>query len=63
MKKTMLVITAAALSMLASGCALVSTHTAPVDGGTKTTVGLFGIDVVDNCYPILPIYVGYEQTK
>lgn len=63
MKKAMLVITTAALSMMVSGCALVSKHTAPADGGTKTTVGLFGLDVIDNCYPMLPIYVGFEQAK
>lgn len=49
--------------VLVSGCALVSSHTAAVDGGTKTTFGLFAFDKVDNGYPMLPVYSGFTKDK
>ena len=51
------------LVVMGSGCALVSRHTAPVDDGTKTTVGLFGFGVIDNGYPMIPFYSGFDQGK
>jgi len=49
------------LSGLISGCALVSKHTTAVSGGKKTTVGLLGIDSIDNGYPLIPVYSGFKQ--
>ena len=56
-------IMAAVLAFVASGCALVSRHTAPVEGGKKTTVGILGIDAIDNGYPMIPVYQKFEQGK
>ena len=46
-----------------SGCVAVSSHTATADDGTgkKTAVGLLGISMIDNGYPLIPVYTSYEQ--
>ena len=51
------------ITVMGSGCAMVSRHTAPEDGGTKTTVGLFGFGAIDNGYPMIPLYSGFTQGK
>lgn len=48
---------------MVSGCTVISRHTAPVDGGKKTTVGLIGVSTIDNGYPMIPFYSAYEQGK
>lgn len=53
----------AGLSVLASGCAIVSKHKAPVSGGTQTTVGLIGIPSVGDGYPMLPLYMSFDAAK
>ena len=63
MNKVSMFCGAVLLSLCLSGCALVSHHTVPVEGGSKTTIGLFGLDVIDDCYPMLPIYVGVNRCK
>lgn len=63
MRKIVPLMLATAVIITASGCALVSRHTAPVESGKKTTVGLFGFSAVDNGYPLIPLYTGYEQGK
>ncbi len=51
------------VSVLVSGCALVSSHTSAIEGGTKTTVGLFAFEKIDNGYPMIPVYSGFKQEK
>lgn len=63
MDKVVALLMAGVLLGLVSGCAVVSRHTSPADGGTKTTVGLIGIDAVDNGYPLIPLYTGFDQGK
>lgn len=63
MSKTMLVAAAVAVAGMVSGCALVGRHAAPVEGGSKTTVGLFSFESVGNGYPMIPVYSSFEQGK
>lgn len=63
MRKTMLVLSALLISALVSGCALVSSHTTEVEGGRKTTVGLFALDNIDNGYPVLPFYSHFSASE
>jgi uncharacterized protein YceK len=61
MRNLFVLLAALSASLLVSGCALVSSHTSAVEGGTKTTVGLFAIDKIDNGYPMLPVYSGFKK--
>ena len=47
-----------------SGCVGISSHTATSDDGTgtKTAFGLIGLSMIDNGYPLIPLYTSYEQT-
>jgi len=55
---TLTVITLAAL--LLSGCYCVGTHVSKVEGGKKSTTGLFSFDAIDNGYPMIPFYSKFE---
>lgn len=46
-----------------SGCVGISSHTATSDDGTgkKTAFGLIGLSMIDNGYPLIPLYTSYEQ--
>ena len=63
MSKTMLLTAAAVVAGLVSGCTLVGRHAAPVEGGSKTTVGLFAFESIGNGYPMIPVYSSFEQGK
>jgi len=58
-----LMVTVLTVVMMGSGCALISRHTEPVEGGTKTTVGILGFDAIDNGSPMIPCYMRYDLTK
>ncbi len=61
MRKVFILLVVLSASVLLSGCALISKHTAPVEGGTKTTFGLLSLDKIDNGYPMLPVYSGFKK--
>ncbi|HNX34592.1 MAG TPA: hypothetical protein PKM57_08185 [Kiritimatiellia bacterium] len=63
MYKIVTLMVAVLWGVMVSGCAMVSRHTAPVEGGTKTTVGFLGFDAIDHGYPLLPFYSGFNQGK
>ncbi|MDD4101196.1 MAG: hypothetical protein PHU80_01015 [Kiritimatiellae bacterium] len=61
MRNVFALLTALLFSVLVSGCALIGKHTAAVEGGTKTTMGILTFDKIDNGYPLLPLYSGFKQ--
>jgi uncharacterized protein YceK len=63
MHRIVALVMAAAMAAAVSGCALVSRHTGPVEGGSQTTVGFLGFEAVDNGYPMLPFYKSFTQGK
>jgi uncharacterized protein YceK len=46
-----------------SGCTCVGTHVSKVEGGKKTTTGLFAFSAIDNGYPMLPFYSKFEAAE
>jgi len=50
-------------ALFISGCTCVGTHVSKVEGGTKTTSGLFSFSGVDNGYPMLPFYSKFEVSE
>ena len=50
-------------TVLLSGCTCIGTHVAKVEGGTKTTSGLFSFNAIDNGYPMLPLYSKFEVAE
>jgi len=48
---------------LISGCTCVGTHVSKVEGGKKTTSGLFAFPAIDHGYPMLPLYSKFEAAE
>ncbi|MFO7937301.1 MAG: hypothetical protein R6V06_06825 [Kiritimatiellia bacterium] len=63
MKKAITLTAMIFTAMLFSGCYCVGTHKAQVDGGKKTTTGLFSFDAIDNGYPMIPFYSKFEESE
>jgi uncharacterized protein YceK len=63
MRKIVVLALASAVAVWSSGCALVGRHSAPIEGGRKTTVGLLSIDAMGNGYPMIPFYSRVDLGK
>ncbi|MDA3926719.1 MAG: hypothetical protein PF904_18695 [Kiritimatiellae bacterium] len=50
-------------ALIISGCTCVGTHKAKIEGGTKTTSGLFSFGAIDNGYPMIPFYSKFEVSE
>ena len=61
MQKAVALMLAAVAVLTFSGCAMIGTHSGPVEGGRKTTFGLLSMESVGNGYPMIPIYARFEQ--
>lgn len=60
MKKTLALSVIILTAVFISGCTCIGTHVSKVDGGKKTTTGLFAFGAIDNGYPMLPFYSKFE---
>lgn len=47
----------------ASGCALIGRHSAPIEGGRQTTVGLLSINGMGDGFPMIPLYSRTDMGK
>lgn len=63
MSKASALILAAAIAVMASGCAVVGRHTEAVENGTRTTVGLISFNAIGDGYPMIPCYSCFTQGK
>jgi hypothetical protein len=63
MQKAGMLMLAAVAAMMFSGCVAIGRYTGPVQGGTKTTLGLIAIESVSDGYPMIPLYTHFQQGK
>ncbi|MDD2598542.1 MAG: hypothetical protein PHO37_04880 [Kiritimatiellae bacterium] len=63
MRKLFALLIIAATAIFISGCTCVGTHVAGIEGGKKTTTGLFSFTAIDNGYPMLPFYSKFEAAQ
>ncbi len=63
MHKVLLLAAAVVAAVMASGCAIVGRHSVPVEGGVRTTVGLFAFDAIGDGYPMIPCFSSIEFKK
>ncbi len=63
MYKVVALALAAATAVMVSGCAVIGTHSAPIEGGRKTTFGLLAIESMGDGYPMIPLYTNFELGK
>lgn len=61
MQKAVVLMLATVAAMMFSGCAMIGTHSGPVEGGKKTTFGLISMESVGDGYPMIPIYSRFDQ--
>ena len=63
MKKLFTVAAIALTALFISGCTCVGTHQAKVEGGTRSTSGLFSFNAVDNGFPMIPLYSKFTEAE
>jgi len=63
MKKLFALAIIVSTALFISGCTCVGTHVSKVEGGRKTTSGLFSFGAIDNGYPMIPLYSKFEVAE